>query len=160
MSISKEKSKFNRRNFIRRLVLYIVGIEFIYVILSMVGKKKLQNSNKQMFNAGKVSAFDNGNIYPFGSGRFYLSRFEDGGFLAISIKCTHLGCAIQPNKENSGFDCPCHASAFTKYGEVKSPPATRALDIFPVIIENGEVLVDINSPVKRKEFKKSQLTYA
>ena len=96
-------------------------------------------------------------MYPFNSGKFYLSVFDDGGMLAISIKCTHLGCIVQAN--DKGFDCPCHASTFDKHGEVLSPPATRALDIFSITFENGEILVDINNPIRRKGFDKSQLTY-
>ena len=39
------------------------------------------------------------------------------------------------------FVCPCHASAFDARGDVLNPPAPRALDLFPVIIEAGLVKV-------------------
>ncbi|MCK5857597.1 MAG: Rieske 2Fe-2S domain-containing protein, partial [Bacteroidales bacterium] len=80
------------------------------------------------------------------------------GMLALSVICTHLGCIVRP--DDSGFHCPCHASSFDKHGEVKSPPATRALDFFSMEIVNGELMIDIENPIRRKKFEKSQLTFA
>ena len=153
------KNWLNRRKFIKRIIFTLLGIELFYVLFNLLGKKKAKN-NVELFIAGEVHSFQNGSIYPFSSGRFFLSKFDDGGLLAISIKCTHLGCMVQPDSGDEGYTCPCHSSSFNKYGEVKSPPATRALDIFPIIIENGQVKVDVGNPVKRKNFRKSQLTYA
>lgn len=85
---------------------------------------------------------------------------QDGGLIAISSTCTHLGCTVQFKATDNRFECPCHASAFNKQGEVLSPPATRALDYFPVTIENQKVLVDVSRPVRRDQFDSSQITYA
>lgn len=160
MTEVEKKNKVTRRKFIKGIIAAAVSIELGYVLFGLVGKKKTKVDSASFFSAGKASSFENNQIYPFTSGRFYLSRFEDGGLLAISIKCTHLGCMVQTDGKTKGFNCPCHASKFNKYGEVLSPPATRALDILPIVIENGEVKVDINKPMKRKAFEKSQLTYA
>ncbi len=154
-----QKNKTTRRQFIKGAIAAAVSFEIIYVLFGLLGKKRPKLKNANLFNAGKVSSFENNKIYPFTSGRFYLSRFEDGGMLAISIKCTHLGCMVQPDTKTKGYNCPCHASKFNKYGEVLSPPATRALDILPITIKNGEIKVDVNNPVKRKSFDTSQLTY-
>lgn len=98
-------------------------------------------------------------MYPFGSEQFYLHRLADGGFLAISSKCTHLGCTVQFNANNKRLECPCHASAFNTNGEVLSPPATRALDYYPVVFKNNRVLVDVNHPVRRNKHDRSQVKY-
>ncbi len=157
--MTENKNKVSRRQFIKGAIAAAVGFELIYVLFGLLGKKRPKIKSADLFNAGKVSGFENNKIYPFTSGRFYLSRFEDGGLMAISIKCTHLGCMVQTDIKTKGFNCPCHASKFNKYGEVLSPPATRALDILPIAIENGEVKVDVNHPIKRKGFDASQLTY-
>ncbi|MCK5730207.1 MAG: Rieske (2Fe-2S) protein [Draconibacterium sp.] len=146
-----------RRSFIKKAIIAIVSLEAAYLIFDVFKNKSKDKLGSEMFIAGNSARFEKNKMYPFNSGKFYLSVFEDGGMLAISIKCTHLGCIVQPN--NDGFLCPCHASAFDKHGEVLSPPATRALDIFPISIEKGEVLVDTSNPIKRKGFRKSQLTY-
>jgi cytochrome b6-f complex iron-sulfur subunit len=83
----------------------------------------------------------------------------DGGFLALSRKCTHLGCTVPWLEKEKRFACPCHASAFDIAGDVISPPAPRALDIYPVTIENDIVKVDISKPIKRTEFRFDQAAY-
>lgn len=152
--------KQNRRKFITRLVLAIGAFEGFFLVKNGIHKPKLSNADSDWLNAGNTNSFEKNRIYPFSTGKFFLSRFEDGGFLALSVKCTHLGCIVNINPESKGFDCPCHASRFNKYGEVLSAPATRPLDILPIKIENGEIFIDTRKPVKRKRFKKSQLTYA
>jgi hypothetical protein len=43
---------------------------------------------------------------------------------------------------------------------VLNPPAARALDYYPVLIENGIVKVDISTLKERNTFRKDQLVYA
>jgi cytochrome b6-f complex iron-sulfur subunit len=57
------------------------------------------------------------------------------------------------------FLCPCHASAFDMTGNVISAPAPRALDIFPISIENNVVKVDTGRRTKRSSFNPEQLVY-
>ena len=59
-------------------------------------------------------------------------RLDDGGLLALSCKCTHLGCTVPWVEKEKKFLCPCHASAFDITGNVINSPAARALDTFPV----------------------------
>ncbi|TLX75248.1 ubiquinol-cytochrome c reductase iron-sulfur subunit [Labilibacter sediminis] len=152
--------KFNRRKFIKRLIVAIASIEAFFLIKEGISKSDNSSGKKELFNAGKADSFETNKTYPFLTGHFFLKRYDDGGFLAMSIKCTHLGCVVNNNIKTGGFNCPCHASQFNKYGEVLSAPATRPLDTFPITIENGEIFIDTNKAVKRKEFNKSQLTYA
>ncbi len=154
----KINKKITRRKFLKGLIISLISFEFIYVLLGLSKNKTDGKKKASLFSAGKISTFKNDQVYPFSSQKFYLSKFKDDGLLAISTKCTHLGCMVQAN--SNGFVCPCHASSFNKYGEVLSPPATRALDIFPIQIIAGQIMVDLNSPIKRKRFDKSQLTYS
>ncbi len=93
-------------------------------------------------------------------GRFYLARQKDGGFIALSLRCTHLGCSIAWEEKQNRFICPCHSSAFAINGEVLNPPASRALDFYPVMIDNGLIKVDIGTLKERNSFRKDQLQYA
>jgi cytochrome b6-f complex iron-sulfur subunit len=70
------------------------------------------------YYAGIVDDFPPGSVTPFNAGRFYLVRQQDGGFLALYRKCTHLGCAVPWNPAEGRFVCPCHASAFEMDGQV------------------------------------------
>lgn len=109
--------------------------------------------------AGSVETFDPGSVTAFVRGKFYLARLDNGGFLALSRTCTHLGCTVPWVADEERFVCPCHASAFGIDGEVLAPPAPRALDLFDVRIENDQVLVDTGKRTKRVGFEPSQAVY-
>jgi cytochrome b6-f complex iron-sulfur subunit len=132
-----------------------VGISFLRPRKSKAGKEKPAS----MVTAGSVDKFTPKSVTAFVRGRFYLSRLEDDGFLALSHKCTHLGCTVPWNEKEMKFMCPCHASAFDITGNVVYAPAPRALDIYPITIENKIVKVDISDPIKRSEFRVEQVAY-
>lgn len=110
--------------------------------------------------AGSVDSFAINTVTAFVRGRFYLVRLADGGFLALSRKCTHLGCTVPWVSTEKRFLCPCHASAFDIKGDVISSPAPRPLDIHPLTIENSIVKVNTGKLVKRTQFKPKQLVYS
>ncbi len=109
--------------------------------------------------AGQVDEFQPGTMKHVRKGRFFVSRLEDGGMLAIWHRCTHLGCTVPWRDEENQFHCPCHSSIFTPTGEVISGPAPRPLDVFPIEIIDGQVVVDTGTVIERKEFDPSQATY-
>ncbi|MCK5766084.1 MAG: Rieske (2Fe-2S) protein [Bacteroidales bacterium] len=158
--------KTTRRNFIRILWIALVSVSLLEVasvviaFLTSGGRKSGGHNNKALRVLGSLDDFPKGSVTPFRSDRLYLVRMDDGGLLALSLKCTHLGCAVSWNEDTSEFDCPCHASSFMLNGEVARPPAPRPLDYFPLIIESGLVKADLKNPVRRSTFNKSQLTYA
>ena len=109
--------------------------------------------------AGPVGEFTPASVRPFPAGKFYLVRLADGGFLALASRCTHLGCTVPWDERRQAFPCPCHASSFDMRGDVLSPPAPRALDLFPVTIEGGIVKVDTSRRIERARFEAGQVTY-
>lgn len=123
------------------------------------GKNKRNSRLTKMQDAGPADSFVPGSVTAFMGGRFYLARMQDGGFIALSLRCTHLGCSVTWEKEKNRFICPCHSSAFDIGGEVLNPPAARALNYYPVLIENGIVKVDIGTIKERNSFRKEQLVY-
>lgn len=141
----------------------LASVEFITVIFGFLfsGKNTEEESlPKQLFDAGKVSSFPIDSVTPFRGGRFFLARLQDGGFIALSLRCTHLGCSVNWEDKKKIFICPCHSSSYKINGDVLSPPAPRALDYFKVIIENKDVKVDIGTRLERKKFLKEQAVYA
>ncbi len=140
----------------------LVAIESVGMIMAYFfsGKNKNIAAPKQLLEAGTVDSFGPGSVSAFMGGRFYLARQQDGGFIALSLRCTHLGCSVSWEENKKRFICPCHSSAFDISGEVLNPPAARALDYYPVLIENGVVKVDIGTLKERKSSGKEQLIYA
>lgn len=110
--------------------------------------------------AGRVDEFPPGSVNHIKAGRFFLYRLEDGSFLALWQRCTHLGCSVPWVEGEKQFHCPCHGSLFDMKGEVQGGPAPRPLDIFPVTINNGEVFVDTGRSMQRSRFEPDQTSKA
>lgn len=110
-------------------------------------------------NAGNVDDFPPNSVTHISNGRFFLVRFENGGFLALFQRCTHLGCTVSWEIEEHKFICPCHGSRFDEKGNVENPPATRALDQFAIEIQNGEIWVDTSKPISQQFIDDTQITY-
>jgi len=161
----KSEIEPSRRSFLTKLWIglgFIALVEFVWVLISFLRPRRprLSEANAEaIITAGPVESFAPGSVAAFVRGRFYLSRLKDGGFLALSRKCTHLGCTVPWVEKENKFECPCHASAFDITGNVISPPAPRALDIYKVFIENNIVKVDTDKLIKRSEFRAEQITY-
>jgi len=136
--------------------------EFLWLALSFlrpVGPDSAENQANTVIQAGEVASFAPGTVTAFQSGEFYVVRLDDGGLLALSCKCTHLGCTVPWVEKEKKFLCPCHASAYDITGNVITSPATRSLDIFPVAIENNVVRVDTRKRIKRSGFDLKQVVY-
>jgi cytochrome b6-f complex iron-sulfur subunit len=152
-----------RRSFLAR-AWYVLGglacLQFLWIGFDLLRPRRRRPSSRQggdLVVAGPVERFAPGSVTAFPAGRFYLSRLADGGFLALSRTCTHLGCTVPWLEDEQRFACPCHASVFDITGEVLGPPADRALDLYPVRIENGIVKVDLSAAVRRRRFASSQV---
>lgn len=154
-----------RRSFLNRLWCLLGGvalIEFIWVGFSFLRPRKSETRKSNfeaVVDAGLVDDFKRKSVTAFPRGHFYLARLKDGGFLALSRRCTHLGCTVPWNDEKQVFLCPCHASTFDIRGEVLSPPASRAMALYRVVLENNRIKVDTRDIIKRHKFEIGQVAY-
>jgi len=80
--------------------------------------------------------------------RAYLTRDADGEIIALSEKCTHLGCRVPFCQSSGQFECPCHGSNFNRVGEYRAGPAPRGLDRYPIEEENGLLVIDTGSTIE------------
>ncbi len=155
--------RVSRRDFLK-LGMGVLGALAITEIagasLLFLAPRSLEGEFGGVVTAGPVDSFPNGSITEFPEGRFFLIRAEDGGFLAVYRRCTHLGCSVSWKPDQNQFVCPCHGSHFDFHGDVENPPAPRALDVFAVHIEDGVVKVATSRPLTREEFEANQLVYA
>jgi glycine/D-amino acid oxidase-like deaminating enzyme/nitrite reductase/ring-hydroxylating ferredoxin subunit len=58
-------------------------------------------------------------------------RDEQGKAVAVSARCTHLGCLVAWNAAERSWDCPCHGSRFAPDGAVLHGPAVHRLERKP-----------------------------
>lgn len=160
-----EKETHSRRSFLNKLWLVLGGLAFAEVIAVMFTyfrprKVELTATDEAaIITAGPVDNFEPGTVSAFVAGKFYLARMEDGGFLAMSRRCTHLSCTVPWVAAENKFICPCHSSEFDIRGEVANPPAPRALDLYPIDIRNNVLMVDTGKLRKRSVFAPDQVTY-
>jgi cytochrome b6-f complex iron-sulfur subunit len=155
----------SRRNFLNTLWVILGLLGFAEVVALVVGFFRPRRPGEKaggslgIVEAGSVDKFAVNSVTAFVRGRFYLARLEDGGFLALSRKCTHLGCTVPWSSKDMKFMCPCHASVYDIRGEVVRAPAPRPLDLHPVFIENKVVKVDTSKVIKRSVFRAEQVVY-
>lgn len=154
----------SRRNYLTTLwkgLGVLALLEFMGLAAAYLWPRK-SAAKKDLFggviSAGRAEAFAPGSVTTFQRGRFYLVHLKDGGFLALSRKCTHLGCTVPWVADESRFVCPCHASTFDMTGNILGGPAPRALDLYPISIENDIIKVDTSRVMKRNQFESAQIS--
>lgn len=71
----------------------------------------------------------------------------NGDVYCVQDVCTHEQAFLSEGFcEGHEIECPLHGSIFdVRTGEVKSLPATEPLKTYPVKIEDGSVLVDVEA---------------
>ena len=160
-----ERETYSRRSFLSKAWLALGALTFAELVVVAIAffrpRKPRATAAEQdaIVVAGTVDNFGPGTVSAFVRGKFYLARLEDGGFLAMSRTCTHLSCTVPWVSGENKFICPCHSSEFDIRGEVINPPAPRALDLYPVSIENNVLKVDTGKLTKRSEFSTDQVRY-
>lgn len=74
-------------------------------------------------------------------------------YIAISTRCTHLGCPVRYVQASQRFICPCHGGVYGDNGQVVGGPPVRPLDRFETKVEGGQVLIgprfSVNSSFER-----------
>ena len=159
-----EEKGLSRRSFLTGLWImlgFAALAEFVAVVVSFLRSRRarVKIDAGVVLEAGPVVHFQPGSVTAFVRGKFYLCCLDDGGFLAVSRSCTHLGCTVPWSADDRKFICPCHASTFDITGAVITPPASRPLDLYQVSIENSMVKVDTRKRIRRSSFGKEQIVY-
>jgi cytochrome b6-f complex iron-sulfur subunit len=158
-------TEVSRRSFLNTFWIVLGALalgEVVALVLAFFQPRKAREKagdSAGIVEAGPVDKFSLNSVTAFVRGKFYLARLEDGGFLALSRKCTHLGCTVPWSSKEMKFVCPCHASVYDIRGEVVTAPAPRPLDLHHVFIENNIVKVDTNKVIKRGVFRAEQVVY-
>jgi cytochrome b6-f complex iron-sulfur subunit len=164
MMADETENELPRRDFLGlswRIIAAVAAGQGTCMGLRFLASRKAEGNFGQVVTVGVASDFPPGTVTPFDTDRFLLIRFEDGGFLALSTRCTHLACTVTWIEQRQRFICPCHGSEFRRDGAVLNPPAPRPLDRFPVTVEaDGRVKVDTRTRIQRTEVKADELVYA
>jgi len=76
----------------------------------------------------------------------FVSTGNGTDFIAMSDKCTHLGCRVRyvdeiPEAAGPGFFCPCHNGVFDAAGGIVAGPIPAPLDRLETKVEEGQLYV-------------------
>lgn len=157
-----DKTPISRRRFIAYAWIaagaIVIG-ELVGGVFAFLWPRKRRGKEETVFIAGKVSDFKIGEVVAFRKEKSFVVRLE-GGFLAISSVCTHLHCIVNWNEITKKFECPCHGAKFNKEGEVLEGPPPRPLDLYKLEVAAGNVVIDKERTIERKNFDPSQLVKA
>lgn len=97
---------------------------------------------------GKIKSGENqiniqsgeGKIVELDGGKYGAYKDDNGILHIVDITCTHVGCELKWNDAEKSWDCPCHGSRFTYYGEILNGPATQSLNYY----KEGKNKIDPN----------------
>jgi cytochrome b6-f complex iron-sulfur subunit len=125
------KNNLSRRDFLK------LSINSLLALSGALGLGGLIRYLSYQFDPTPPSEFDIGPAinYPINS-RTVLAHIpaliihDAEGLRALSLTCSHLGCAIE--ERNFGFECPCHSSRYDMNGVVLKGPAAINLRKFRV----------------------------
>jgi nitrite reductase/ring-hydroxylating ferredoxin subunit len=144
----RESGCSGRRDFLRAAAAAAAGAALVPLVGPGCGTARIPDS---LFAAGRIGEF------PLAVGprrvvntSIYVLHNEQG-YAAISGKCTHSGCTVDP-VDGGGFECTCHGSQFAADGTVTGGPATEDLPWFEVLLRDGELQIDPTRPVPKGTF--------
>lgn len=136
----------------------IVG-ELIGGTLAYLWPKIKERRGERILIAGKIDDFQVGKVVLFRKEKVFINRMAEG-FMAMSAICPHLRCVVRWTEPKEVFECPCHGAKFSPVGEVLEGPPPRPMDLYPIEIVEDKIVVDINKPIQRKKYDRSQLVSA
>jgi glycine/D-amino acid oxidase-like deaminating enzyme/nitrite reductase/ring-hydroxylating ferredoxin subunit len=106
--------------------------------LSALGHFAKENLNvarqyAALLSPGEVESVDHilpgeGAVIRRGIHKLAVYRRPTGAVCEMSAVCPHLGCVVQWNATEKGWDCPCHGSRFGPEGDVRNGPANSNLE--------------------------------
>ena len=102
--------------------------------------RQIQTTNAPVYNvAGKFYIVEYDQVDP--NNRYVQEGVVDDNLMALSQKCSHLGCRTPFCPTSQYFECPCHGARFNLAGEVRNGPAPAGMWRFPVHINESDYLV-------------------
>jgi len=78
-------------------------------------------------DAADAAPLAEGDIVKVEGSKAGIYRDGAGELRAVSVACTHMGCALGWNTVDRTWDCPCHGSRFAADGAVLHGPAVKPL---------------------------------
>jgi len=144
-------NKLSRKEFLNFLAL-IGGlgtiVMVVYPLIGFLRPPRRSSESSSYVEVAKVDEILAGQgkdaIATDGEPVVVIKTAEPAELIALSKRCTHLGCIVELKGEE--LVCPCHNAHFTLAGEVISGPAPRPLPKYEVKIQGNKIM--LGGPLK------------
>jgi menaquinol-cytochrome c reductase iron-sulfur subunit len=133
------------------LAAIIVGIPVVGFVLAPALRRRgtawRSVGPVESFKVGETVqvTFENASSLPWGGvadkSAAWLRRQAEEEFVAFSVNCAHLGCAVRWMPDANLFMCPCHGGVYYSNGDVAGGPPPRPLFRYQVRLRAGYVEV-------------------
>ena len=135
-----EEHNISRGNFIKiatKLLLSLAGILGLGGLVRFFSLSP-DRGNQTLFELGRREDFPPGSkVIRTDIPAVIFNR--SGVLEALSLSCTHLGCALV--EEGNQFACPCHGSRFDRDGKVLAGPADQDLPRLQIELNEEGILI-------------------
>jgi cytochrome b6-f complex iron-sulfur subunit len=84
---------------------------------------------------------------PEGALPIFVRAVESNRFRALSTRCMHRGCQVEPAADR--FVCPCHGSEYAADGTVLTGPTELPLVEYRVSVADTRITIHLDEPVTR-----------
>ncbi len=146
----------NRRGFVKKLAVtaLALGAGGLTVQFGRFMTPNVLYEAAKVFKVGKLGDFPIGSRIVIEGRGVEIVRGKEG-IHAISLVCTHLGCLVNPVKNDPevGYACPCHGSRFAPTGKVLGGAAPTDLPWYEMYMDHMGTLVVDASTVNHKRTK-------
>lgn len=100
----------------------------------------------QLAEHPELSAVGGFKLFESPLGSIAVLVIAENVFKVLSLTCTHAGCTLE--WKETGFQCPCHGSAFSREGCVLGGPAQQALWIYEYKYEEAQKKLTVFNSLK------------
>jgi cytochrome b6-f complex iron-sulfur subunit len=143
----------DRRNFLREMETVVAtalcgGRAALPILISACGGARYvtpSRSGMQLrVSLAQVSS-PQGAIVEVGDGQLplYVRQLGDKRFSAVSTRCMHRGCQVEPGSDR--LICPCHGSEYSFEGSVLRGPTEMPLVRYLVTSDETQVYIHLDS---------------
>lgn len=148
----QNEGKQSRRDFLKGFGIFGVfaiamGTMIYNSLIYLLPKRKEKTYHKYLVTKMSDLPLGKAKEINLGNRPVFVVHLKDG-FKVFSGVCTHLGCIVRWEENKDRFYCPCHQGVFSKEGKVASGPPPRALDEFPVKVEDNLVFIKVEDKLE------------
>lgn len=102
-------------------------------VIKKYAEGKLESSHINIEDLEK----EEGGITLYNNKKSGVYRDSNNSYHIVELTCTHMTCSVKWNSAEKTWDCPCHGSRYSIYGEVLEGPAKKGLNYHKLNIKNS-----------------------